>query len=254
MSITESRHGGTKVKKRTKFSSPSLLETKLKRRGYKVIVGLDEVGRGALAGPVVACAVAVQKFSIFNFAYSAEAAASAAKARQFSKKLKDSKKLSPKRREEIYKILKNHSQVKWGIGLVSEKVIDKINILQATKLAMKRAVNNLKIKVDFLLIDGNFGINSDVPQKSIVKGDEKIFLIKLASIVAKVTRDRAMVRYHKKYPQYRFDKHKGYGTKLHFELLRKYGPCKIHRKTFSPVRSLKLKTQISKPQLKTQNY
>lgn len=198
------------------------LETKLKRKGYKVIVGLDEAGRGPLAGPVTAAAVTVAINSKL----------------QIAKGLKDSKKLSPKRREEIYKILKNHPQVKWEIGRVSEKVIDKINILQATKLAMKRAVNNLKIKVDFLLIDGNFGINSDVPQKSIVKGDEKIFLIKLASIVAKVTRDRAMVRYHKKYPQYRFDKHKGYGTKLHFELLRKYGPCKIHRRTFSPVKKL----------------
>lgn len=196
------------------------LETKLKRKGYKVIVGLDEAGRGPLAGPVTAAAVTVAINSKL----------------QIAKGLKDSKKLSPKRREEIYKILKNHPQVKWEIGRVFEKVIDKINILQATKLAMERAVK--KLKADFLLIDGNFGINSDVPQKSIVKGDEKIFLIKLASIVAKVTRDRAMVRYHKKYPQYRFDKHKGYGTKLHFELLRKYGPCKIHRRTFSPVKKL----------------
>jgi len=203
----------------------------------KVIVGLDEVGRGALAGSVVACAVAVQKFSVFPAKCGIPLWRDTF---QFSKGLKDSKKLTAKRREEIFKFLKNSLEVKWGIGRVSEKVIDKINILQATKLAMKRAVNNLKIKVDFLLIDGNFGINSDVPQKSIVKGDEKIFLIKLASIVAKVTRDRAMMRYHKKYPQYRFDKHKGYGTKLHFKMLKKYGPCKIHRKSFSPMKKSNL--------------
>ena len=216
------------MKKRTKFSSP--LETKLRRKGYKVIIGIDEAGRGPLAGPVIACAITAQKFSIFNF--------------QFSNTLKDSKKLSPKKREEIFEILKNNPQVEWGIGRVSERVIDKINILQATKLAMKRAIKNLKpktqnpnSKVDFLLIDGNFGIDLDIPQRSIVKGDEKIFLIKLASIVAKVTRDRAMLRYHKKYPEYRFGKHKGYGTKLHLKMLKKYGPCKIHRKSFGPVAS-----------------
>ena len=106
---------------------------------------------------------------------------------------------------------------------------------------MERAVKKLKVKngklkIDFLIIDGNFEIDSDIPQKSIVKGDEKVFLIKLASIIAKVTRDRAMLRCHKKYPKYRFDKHKGYGTKLHFRMLKKYGPCKIHRKSFNPMK------------------
>lgn len=208
--------------------SISTLEKRLKKRGCKIIVGLDEVGRGSLSGSVTAAAVSVQKFSIFNS--------------QFSKKLKDSKKLSPQKREKIFKMLENLSGVKWGIGRVSEKVIDKINILQATKLAMKRAVNNLiskskKQKVDFLLIDGNFSIDSNIPQKSIIKGDEKIFLIKLASIIAKVSRDKSMLRYHKQYPQYRFDKHKGYGTRLHFKMLKKYGPCKIHRKSFNPVKN-----------------
>jgi len=207
--------------------SISALETKLRKKGYKVIVGLDEVGRGGLSGPVTAAAVTVQRFSIFN--------------PQFLKELKDSKKLSPRKRKEIFEMLRNLPKVKWGIGRVSEKVIDKINILQATKLAMERAVKKLKVKngklkIDFLIIDGNFKIDSDIPQKSIVKGDEKVFLIKLASIVAKVTRDRAMLRYHKKYPKYRFDKHKGYGTKLHFKMLKKYGPCKIHRKSFNPMK------------------
>ena len=196
---------------------------------HKIIVGLDEVGRGSLASSVTAAAVTVRQIPNLKS--------------QIPKNLKDSKKLTPKKREEIFKMLRNSSWVKWGIGRVSEKVIDKINILQATKLAMERAVNNLmsknkkqNVKVDFLLIDGNFGINSDIPQKSIIKGDERVFLIKLASIIAKVTRDRAMLRYHKKYPKYRFDKHKGYGTKLHFRMLKKYGPCRIHRKSFSPMK------------------
>ena len=196
---------------------------------HKIIVGLDEVGRGSLASSVTAAAVTVRQIPNLKS--------------QIPKNLKDSKKLTPKKREEIFKMLRNSSWVKWGIGRVSEKVIDKINILQATKLAMERAVNNLmsknkkqNVKVDFLLIDGNFGINSDIPQKSIIKGDERVFLIKLASIIAKVTRDRAMLRYHKKYPKYRFDKHKGYGTKLHFKMLKKYGPCRIHRKSFSPMK------------------
>jgi len=210
--------------------SISTLEKRLKKRGGKIIIGLDEVGRGALSGSVTAAAVSVQRFSIFNH--------------QFLKELKDSKKLSPRKREKIFKMLGNLSGVEWGIGRVSEKIIDKINVLQATKLAMKRAIDNLVLKnkkqnakVDFLLIDGNFGIDSNIPQKSIVKGDEKIFLIKLASIIAKVSRDKSMLRYHKQYPQYRFDKHKGYGTRLHFKMLKKYGPCKIHRKSFNPIKN-----------------
>ena len=208
----------------------STLEKRLKKRGCKIIIGLDEVGRGALSGSVTAAAVSVQKFSIFN--------------QQFLKELKDSKKLSPKKREKIFKMLGNLSGVEWGIGRVSEKIIDKINVLQATKLAMERAIDNLmsknkkqNAKVDFLLIDGNFSINLNIPQKSIVKGDEKIFLIKLASIIAKVSRDKSMLRYHKQYPQYRFDKHKGYGTRLHFKMLKKYGPCKIHRRSFNPIKN-----------------
>lgn len=187
------------------------------------MVGIDESGRGPLSGPVVAAAVMIKKpkFKLKN--------------------LKDSKKLSPKKREEIYGILKSSPQVEWGIGRVSQKVIDRINIFQATKLAMERATRNLEKKVkkraDFLLIDGNFGIALDIPQRSVIRGDEKVFLIKLSSIIAKVTRDKAMLKYHKKYSQYQFDKHKGYGTKLHFKMLKKYGPCKLHRKTFNPVKN-----------------
>ena len=188
------------------------------------MAGIDEVGRGPLAGPVVAVAV------ILNFQFSIS--------NKFSMKqflnVKDSKKLSSEKREEIYKIVKNHPQITYGVGKVSEKVIDKMNILNATKLAMKRAINNLKLKkIDYLILDGNFGLNIDISQKSIIKGDEKVMSCALASIVAKVERDRLMVKYHKKYPDYGFDRHKGYGTKFHYEMLRNFGPSVIHRKSFN---------------------
>ncbi len=186
------------------------------------MAGLDEAGRGPLAGPVTAAAVILKRLWKLDF-----------------NNIKDSKKLSAKKREEFYKILTKHPAIKWGIGVVSERIIDRINILEATKLAMAKAVK--KLKVDFLLLDGNFKINSKIPQKSIIKGDEKVFSIAAASILAKVARDRIMVRYHKKYPQYRFDIHKGYPTKYHCKMIRKYGPCKIHRKTFYPVSTCKSK-------------
>jgi len=194
-------------------------EKKLLKQGYKFVAGLDEAGRGPLAGPVVAGAVVVLDYKKINL-----------------KNINDSKKLTEKQREEIYKIITNHSQIKWGVGIVSEKVIDKINILEASKLAMQKAVR--KLNPDFLLIDGNFKLNKmSILQKSVIKGDSKVFSIAAASIIAKVTRDRLMQKYHKKYPQYGFDCHKGYGTKAHFASLKKFGPCKIHRKTFYPVTS-----------------
>lgn len=196
-------------------------EKKLWKKGYKMVVGLDEAGRGPLAGPVVASAVFVKPNS-----------------RILLKGINDSKKLSEKQREFLYNTLVNHKDIEWGIGMVSENVIDKINILEATKLAMKKAIDDLNIKSDFLLLDGNFKIESDILQRSIIKGDQKVFSISAASVIAKVTRDRLMETYHKKYPQYGFDKHKGYGTKVHFASLQKFGPCKIHRKTFWPVSSL----------------
>ncbi len=198
-------------------------ERKLRKSGFRIVAGLDEAGRGPLAGPVVAGAavIKIKKFNIDN--------------------VKDSKKLSARKREELYKILTKHPAVKWGIGMVSEKVIDKINILEATKLAMKKAIKGLREKPDFLILDGSFKLNLPLSQKSIIKADEKVFSCAAASIIAKVTRDRIMDKYGKKYPRYRFDKHKGYPTKLHFRLLKKYGPCKIHRKSFGPVRTCKIK-------------
>ena len=212
-------------------------EKKLWRKGYKRVVGLDESGRGPLAGPVVAAAVIISQ--------------SLAKKSLLHSNILffDSKKLSAKKREEPYQIIINHPQIKWGIGRVSEKVIDRINILVATKLAMQRAIKNLEKRLErgsgqkirdrgffargsFLIIDGNFGLDLDIPQKSIIKADEKVFSCVAASIIAKVTRDRIMVKYHKKYPKYGFDKHKGYPTKFHREMIKKYGPSVIHRLTF----------------------
>jgi len=213
-----------KNKKYANFSE----ELKLWKRGYRVVVGLDEAGRGPLAGPVVASAICVAsaklKFQPFDCAQGKKL------------KIKDSKKLSPKKREQWYRALTAHPDIKWGIGIVSEKIIDRVNIFEATKMAMTRAVEDLKIEPEFLLLDGNFTLEElSISQKAIIRGDEKVFSCAAASIIAKVTRDRIMRRYAKKYPQYGLEKHKGYGTRAHREALKKHGPCKIHRRSFKPV-------------------
>lgn len=154
--------------------------------------------------------------------------------------IRDSKRLSQKQREQWYKLLVRHPNIKWGIGLVSEKIIDRINILAATKLAMKQALAELAKKgvvADYLLLDGNFLLEGlSLSQKAVVRGDAKIWSCAAASIIAKVTRDRMMVKYHQKYQQYGFDRHKGYGTRAHMAALKQHGPCAIHRKSFAPCR------------------
>lgn len=218
-------------------------EKKLWRKGFKRVACLDEAGRGPLAGPVLACAVFILHRSEPDKSI-----------KELSLKIKDSKKLSPKKREELFKVLTCNPNIKWAIGRVSEKAIDKINILEATKLAMQKALRNLEIKlekkqpssisygrrkrtiVDFLILDGKMKLDLPISQKSIVKADEKVFSCAAASIIAKVARDRIMVRYHKKYPNYFFNEHKGYPTKKHKRAVKKLGPCKIHRLTFKPVR------------------
>jgi len=206
--------------------SPSFYEEKkLWEKGYKRVACVDEAGRGPLAGPVIAAAVMI------NLNHNL-------KLKKTLKGVRDSKKLMPKKRRRLYNIITQNAKIKWARGRVSGKVIDKINILEATKLAMKRSVENLKEKPDFLVIDGNLTLNLKIPQKSIKKADNKVFSCALASIIAKVYRDDIMRRFCKEYPQYVFDRHKGYPTKLHRRLLKKYGPCRIHRKSFAPVTRL----------------
>ncbi|MDC0206737.1 ribonuclease HII [Nitrospinae bacterium] len=190
-------------------------ESKAIHQGFKNIAGIDEAGRGPLAGPVVAAAVIFpSKVNIPG--------------------LNDSKKLSVNKREELFPKIQEIS-VAFGLAVVDQKVIDKINILQAARLAMKQAVETLKITPGLLLIDGNQKIDSTLNQWVIVKGDSRSLSIAAASVLAKVTRDRIMDGYHKLYPQYEFNRHKGYGTKLHRNLIQEHGPCPIHRSTFKGV-------------------
>jgi ribonuclease HII len=197
-------------------------EKQLLKKGYKFIAGIDEAGRGPLAGPVVAGAVVFRDFKLKKF-----------------KGLRDSKQLTPLQREKFYKILTNNSLIDYGIGIVSEKIVDRVNILEASFLAMKKAVKNLKISPDFLLIDGRWTLKDyPVSQTAIANGDRYIFSIAAASIIAKVYRDRMLIKFHRRYPDYGFDRHKGYGTKFHLEMLKKYGPCQIHRQSFKPIKMI----------------
>lgn len=180
--------------------------------GFKLVCGIDEAGRGPLCGPVCAAAV------ILPYGFEIEG-------------INDSKKLSEKKREVLYDVITKNA-VAYSVAMTDAKTIDEINILQATFLAMRNAVNTLSIKPDFALIDGNQKPGLDIEQLTVVKGDAKSISIAAASILAKVTRDRYMKELDEKYPQYFFAKHKGYGTKLHYEMLEKYGLCPEHRKTF----------------------
>lgn len=180
--------------------------------GFEVVCGIDEAGRGPLAGPVYAAAVILPKGHIVEG-------------------VNDSKKISEKKRDMLYdKIIEEC--VDYSIGIATEKEIDEINILQATFLAMRRAVEGLSVKPDIALIDGNKTPNLDIEQRAIIKGDSKSANISAASIIAKVSRDRYMLEMAEKYPEYQFEKHKGYGTKLHYEMIEKYGVSPIHRITF----------------------
>jgi ribonuclease HII len=198
------------------------LEQKIFAKGFPHIGGIDEAGRGPLAGPVVAaCVVCRNGWRPNGKKY---------------KNVKDSKKLSEQRREEQFRLLINDEDLIIGIGLCDHATIDKINILQATFLAMKKAVASLSKPPEYLLIDGRHVIPGlKIKQQAIVHGDDLIFLIAAASIIAKVTRDRIMREQHLKYPQYNFGQHKGYGTKEHLALLKKFGPSSIHRYSFSPL-------------------
>ena len=181
-------------------------------RGFQVICGVDEAGRGPLAGPVCAAAVILP-------------------ANLEIPGLNDSKKLTDKRRRELFPIIKEQA-IAYGIGLASHEEIDEINILQATYLAMERAIAQLSVKPDMALIDGNRAKDFGIPVRTVVKGDSLSASIAAASILAKVTRDDLMLEAAKAYPQYQFDVHKGYGTKAHYAALTEHGPSSIHRMTF----------------------
>jgi len=204
-------------------------------RGYKRVAGIDEAGRGPLAGPVVAAAV------IVNSLYNNKKIKSFTQFQNLLLRVKDSKKLSEKERQELYVALTKNSLIEWGIGVVAENIIDKINIKNAAELAMERAVIKLKKLPDFLIIDGNHLSNTKlnkINHKLIVRADDKVFSCAAASIMAKVARDRIMLRYSRIYPEYRFDLHKGYPTKLHKRMLDNYGLCDIHRRSFAPIRNM----------------
>lgn len=188
------------------------IEDSLYSESLHLICGVDEAGRGPLAGPVCAAAVILPEHLELPG-------------------LTDSKKLSDKKRRELFPVIQENA-IAYGIGFATEKEIDEINILQATFLAMRRALEQLKIKPDLALVDGNRETDFGVPVKTVVKGDSLSANIAAASILAKVTRDDLMLEMGQKYPEYGFEIHKGYGTKAHYAALREYGPCPIHRMTF----------------------
>ena len=191
-------------------------EKKARLNGYHAVAGIDEAGRGPLAGPVVAASVILS--NVFPVSG-----------------VQDSKKISPKKREKLFDEIHRHA-IAVGVGIVEPAEIDRINILQASLLAMAKSVQNLDSEPDFLMIDGTFPISFDLPQKAIPKGDSLSISIGAASIVAKVTRDRIMEKYAEEYPEFDFAKHKGYPTKAHKDAIRKHGISPIHRLTFKGVK------------------
>ena len=199
---------------------PSLFYEQAKRKeGYQLVAGIDEAGRGPLAGPVSAAAVILPD----GFTHTL---------------LDDSKKLTEKRREIIYEEITNRDDIVWAMSLGDREEIDSINILKSTHAAMARAARKLKQLPDYCLIDGLSVPNFPIASEGVVKGDTKSLSIAAASIIAKVSRDRIMLKYAEQYPEYGFERHKGYGTSLHLEALKKHGPCAIHRQTFAPVARL----------------
>ena len=188
-------------------------EEKLHEKNIEYIAGIDEAGRGPLAGPVVVGVVIMPKDSMIEG-------------------VNDSKKVSEKKREKLYDEITSEA-IAWGVGIVDQNEIDEINILNATKKAVTMAISSLKVKPDLILVDALTNIDTcGIPYKSIIKGDAKEYSIAAASIIAKVTRNRIMRQWDEVFPEYGFKGHKGYGTKKHIEAIKEYGPCMLHRKTF----------------------
>lgn len=202
----------TEEEERARVSAMCEIENECRKKGYRYIAGVDEAGRGPLAGPVYAAAVILPEGT-------------------FIEGINDSKKLSEKKREELFDVICEKASA-YCIAEVSHTRIDEINILNATFEAMNKAVNGLNIRPDDVLIDGNRIKGMEIPHETVVKGDAKSISIAAASILAKVSRDRVMYEMAKQYPLYGFDKHKGYGTKAHCDAILKYGACEIHRRSF----------------------
>ncbi len=202
----------TEEEERARVSAMCEIENERRKKGYKYIAGVDEAGRGPLAGPVYAAAVILPEGMLIEG-------------------INDSKKLSEKKREELFDVICEKA-LAYCIAEVSHTRIDEINILNATFEAMNKAVNGLNIRPDYVLIDGNRIKGMEIPHETVVKGDAKSISIAAASILAKVSRDRVMYEMAKQYPLYGFDKHKGYGTKAHCDAILKYGACEIHRRSF----------------------
>lgn len=202
------------IEEKQRLENMLIYEKKYFNLGHKYIAGVDEAGRGPLCGPVVAAAVIFLNNDICI------------------EGINDSKKISEKKREKIYDEIINNENIIYAVGVSDVDVIEKVNILNATKLAMKEAISKLKIKPNYVLIDGNQDIDITIPRSTLISGDAKSASIAAASIVAKVTRDRMLRKYDEMYPEYGFLKNKGYGTKVHIEAIKKYGLCKIHRPSF----------------------
>ena len=193
-------------------------EKKLFNKGYKFIAGLDEAGRGSWAGPIVAGAVILDpRFKI--------------------KGIRDSKKLSPKKREELFLLITKNA-LAWSVGIVDNNEIDNSGIIPANRMVFEKAVKKLNVQPDYLLVDGIRNFESNIHNDFIIKADDKILSVAAASIIAKVTRDRLLDEYHKQYPEYGFTNHKGYGTKEHLEAIKKHGPTEIHRMSYKPLSEL----------------
>ena len=202
-----------KEKEFARLTEMKKIEEEFYQNGMKLIGGIDEAGRGPLAGPVVVACVVMPKDSMIEG-------------------VNDSKKVSEKKREKLYDEIINNA-ISYGVGIIDQKEIDNINILNATKLGLTASIKNLEVKPEVILVDALTNIDTcRIPYKSIIKGDAKCYSIACASIIAKVTRDRIMREWDKVYPQYGFEKNKGYGTKTHIDAIKEHGLCMLHRHSF----------------------
>ncbi len=211
--------GALSQRERKRLEVMMACERNARERGFRAIAGLDEVGRGPLAGPVVAAACILPEGALIEG-------------------IDDSKKLLPSDRSLIYQKILSDPHIEYGIGIIDAKEIDRINILQASLLAMTIAISRLQQQPDFLLIDGNKRPPTPIPGEAIVKGDSLSQSIAAAAIIAKEMRDQLMQAYHEQWPQYQFASHKGYATEEHLLAIQEYGPCPIHRMSFEPLKSL----------------